>query len=117
MDVLTLVIFTLVAWLVHLFLVGRYLRYFPNTKSREFRVVHVAEIGLVIMAMLALYFHAFDSDLSRAATAVVVLGTLVIVDILLFSASKRARRQFDWGHFAAAYGIIILLTLIYSELF
>lgn len=104
---------TVIAWTIHVCLVGYYKKYFASTKSREFRIFHAVEIGLVILWMLYIYNQFATPELSSWQIILVILGTLIVIDTLFFALFKKARKLFDLAHFAAAYGAIALVSVLY----
>lgn len=107
MDILILVLFTFIAWLVHLGIVSTYINKFKSTKSATFRAVHSIDVALVVAVMLAFY-----DRMGFLATAATILATLAVLDSIIYIAFKTVRRQFNLVHFATAYTVVVLVVFL-----
>lgn len=109
---ISLVGFTLVAWLIHSLAAAGYSRFFQSTKSMQFRAVHAIEIFVTVTVMLLIYKAVRPEDVATIQTLLTVLGTLVVLDGASLVISKKLRKQFDIGHFAFAYLVIASATVL-----
>ena len=109
MDVAILSGYTLLAWLVHLGLASLYIRKL-DTKSLKFRLIHSAEIGLLVVIMMAI----FDRPLATLAIIWTILATLAILDLTLFLVRKSLIQKFDVLHFVVAYGMVTVVVLLFN---
>jgi hypothetical protein len=108
MNILTLIIYTLLAWLVHVGLYSVYSRWFSSTKSVLFRLAHSLEVGITVAVMLSFY----SQNISMPTILATILGTLLVVDGVLYASIKNIRQKFDALHFIAAYTVVALTVII-----
>lgn len=112
MEILALSGCTALAWLFHLALASAYMRLFTSAKTAAFRITHSIEISILISVLLIVCnFH-----LSVFTTLATVLGTLAILDLILFNSSKSLRKKFDALHFVIAYSVITLVVILSNTL-
>lgn len=107
MDILFLIFGTILAWLVHLLIASRYVGLFSSAKSLKFRITHAAEVAAVVAVLLIFYERP-----GVLATVLTILLTLVVLDIILFSAYKSVRQKFSWTHVLTAYTVITIVILL-----
>lgn len=107
-----LIFLTLFAWGIHAGLVTVYSNVFSSTKLISFRILHTAEIGLMIAIVMLTYYSLTNESLSVLATLTTVLGTLLAIDLVVLLLSPSVREKFDAIHFVTAYistiGVILL---------
>lgn len=115
-DIAFLIVFTLIAWLIHGGLAQFYSRKFA-VKSWRFRALHGTEIALTTGVMLTLYQVIVEPSLATLAIICTVLGTLVVVDGVLLTVSSKLRGMFDAWHFVAAYAAVSIAVGCVSTVF
>lgn len=81
--ILTVSGFTLAAWLVHAGLVQLYLHRFPYT-SWQFSLVHGLELLIAPSIAFWIYFK-YVNQLSPLAVVAVMLLTIAVIDVIVFS--------------------------------
>ncbi len=111
MDILVLVVYTVAAWLVHLALAGVYVQWFSSPKTPAFRLAHAVEIGLLVIILL----HLYNGSPGQLTTVVTMVVTLAVLDTAYFSIFKSLLQKIDAFHFAAAYSVIIVLSVLLSK--
>lgn len=67
-----------------------------------------------MLGVMVVYHYFFNNSLSTAEKIFTVLGTLIIVDVIFFALSARARAEFDMLHFIVAYLAITLVITFWS---
>lgn len=115
-DLPPLIIMTVTACAIHASLLAYYKKFFVTTKTWKFRIFHSIEIGLVVLWMLFIYGQFAPPTLSNWQIILVVLGTLAVIDGLLFVFFKKVRQLFDIYHFVAIYGVTALTVFLYYSL-
>lgn len=109
---ITLVVFTLLAWLFHWGITSIYSKRFRSTKSVIFRLTHSLEIFVTTSLMIFVYQSTINGKASVIAVISIVWGTLIVLDVLCFLVVKRLGEQFDFIHFVFAYSMVALAVLV-----
>lgn len=106
--------FVIVTYLAHLVIANIYNRWFPSAKTTKFRAFHAAETFVVTTIMMIAFGQATDSQISTISVVAQVLGTLVILDAILFYSSTDLRKRFDVFHIGMAYIAVTTAIIIFN---
>lgn len=106
---LKIILYTIVAWLIHFLIISIYLPEFDGTQSFYFRLIHATEV----FAVMQIAFLAFFKNNSSSIYFVIFvsLSTLIVIDIVVFSIFESLSTKFDLFHFVAAYSSIFFAIL------
>ena len=115
MQILQIIITTFCAWLVHAGLVVIYIRAFASTSSLGFRLLHGAEIFLVMFLAFMFALPKIGS-VSNILLVLVSLATLAVIDVTVFSVAKSWQEHFDAYHFITAFSAVALALLLANRL-
>ncbi len=114
MKYLTLMLYVCAAWIVHATLVFIYLPYFSSTHSILFRLTHVIDIGAVMTIAFRLFFK-HHGKMTRVHMLLTSLGTLAVIDLLLFKVLAPTLTSFDIWHVVAAFLTVAISAILASE--
>ena len=107
---------TLLAFAIHAGLVAGYIRFFDKTSSVLFRIIHGAEIFAVVFAVFLLAHELSGKNPSLLISIAISLGTLMAIDLVIFTLFPGLQRQFDAGHFITAYLMVGLAIYLANRL-